>query len=172
MRDLGTGQEIGGTRRGRSAFLAWVTCAFLVVGVAAWSSEASWANAQTSTITTTAATPGQTSPLGQIGEQPGWATELPQLLTKHEENVQTGRPLEIIAFVHEPDGTPVRNASVLFEWRAASGRYLMRDRTDYRGIARTRRWISTRERGYTNQIRVSVDTATWSAERYAWFVPK
>jgi hypothetical protein len=160
----GRGDGVGRSAR---AAVGWLACAAIVLGATVWFSQASWANAQTSTIATTAAGHSGFSEIAQAQFD-----ALPPLRTTTNEAVQVGRPLEVIAYVHELDGTPVKSASVLFEWDSKSGRKFLRGTTDFRGVASVHRWIGRSERGYMNRIRVSVDTVNWRAERYAWFVPE
>lgn len=182
-----------GTREGRQAVgsdggivavvFALVACVLVFAAAALWLSQAAGATTPGSTVVVTT-TPADASaptrenvPLSQPGdgsgeEEPEWVAELPQMLTTHKKDIEAGQYLELIAFVHEVNGQPVRKAAVLFEWQTSRGRYVVHETTDFRGVASMRRWIGQGERGAAHKVRVSVDTETWSSERYAWFIPK
>jgi len=171
----------GKDERAISRVFAWTFCALIVLGAAVMVFDASGANAQTSTLYTVQQVSNSSThyrawvidarqnEIDETNEDPLAGAEL---LTTDHKPVQTGRNLELVALVHEPDGQPVQYAEVLFEWSDSRGKVMLRDSTDYRGVAQVHRWVAPSERGHTTTVRVSVETPTWSANRWAWFVPR
>lgn len=97
----------------------------------------------------------------------------PAYVSMPADGVSAGEFIELVAQVTEADATPVDAASVLFEWTSADGvTHQQNATTDTQGVARVRRWVSSRERGEKALVVVSVDTVRWRASRYCTFVPK
>jgi hypothetical protein len=87
-------------------------------------------------------------------------------------DVRCNEFIRLNARVRELDGRPTADAAVKFEWRSGDDVIHMSASTDEQGNASVRRWVSGKHRGKPTVVVVTVDTASWSASRYAWFVPE
>jgi hypothetical protein len=91
---------------------------------------------------------------------------------KMAEDVSANAFLRVEANVRDRDGTPARNAEVVFEWTWAGVTETYKEDADGDGVATMTRWLDSELEGSPTLVVVTAESTDWANSDYTWFVPE